>query len=283
MPKSQLLKFRKKKKLSIDQLCELTKLDKYQHIVYEASIHPIPVDIAAIYCKALDITFEELFPGFKRLIKGMTNSEIEDLLTTGRDDQDKLDQMLKIGLELDSCRWIVQVTIASGHLWVRDIPAASARHIQDSAYSGFSVIAFDTHHSRVAMHSKGVSQIQVLFESNGSIPIISDEELIDQPSPDDWEISVFTNKSKDPIRVRTEEYPSDDYENLNPLQEIFYYIDLSPSDLAEYYEYAWLDIDGELIWFSNENMAVFEVPLGFLENGIGTTMGEIYDQQYGAE
>jgi transcriptional regulator with XRE-family HTH domain len=277
---NKIKQFRIKRGLSILELSQLVKLDQYQHVVYESGVHLIPIPYAELYCIALKVDFDKLFPGFKKIVKGVGPEKIPDFLAQAYYDENINSLLASTGLQADPRNWTLKIQLSSGVTWWRSIPAETASQLQNAIRNSFDRLVIDTMHSRVVLNKNNLETIQLFYDASAlfSAPIRSDEEIEDAPNPDDQEVVAYTRRDPLPLRFTMDVVPYDDAEEPNDLQGLLLDVALEEESDFKFSEFSFLDADGEDVWINKEALAVLEIPLGMVEPMIHNLLLELYDE-----
>jgi transcriptional regulator with XRE-family HTH domain len=277
---NKIKQFRVKKGLSILELSQSVKLDQYQHVVYESGVHLVPIPYAQLYCIALKVDFDKLFPGFKKIVKGIAREKVPDFLAQANYDENINALLASIGLQADPRDWTLKIQLTSGVTWWRSVPAEAASQLQDAIRNSFNRLVIDTMHSRVVLNKSNLETIQLFYNASAlyAVPIRSDEEIEDAPNPDDQEVVAYTRRDPLPLRFTMDVVPYDDAEEPNDLQGLLLNVELEEGSDIEFSEYTFLDEDGEDVWINKEALAVLEIPLGMVEPAIYNLLLELYDE-----
>jgi transcriptional regulator with XRE-family HTH domain len=280
---NNLKKLRLKRKLSITELCQVVGIDVFQHVLYEANICNVPIPHALEYCEALDSDLLQIFPLVRKKFRGKRLEEFHTLLKNSYLNDKATEILGALGIEADPRTWIIKAQLSNGGWWIRDIPASEARRLQSAIYNGFYTVVFDTLYTRIILHRHGIAQIQLLWEGM-SHSRKNDEHKFDEPGPDASFVSAYLTTSTDICQIGIEEYPSTDPDQQGQLQNLYALAEINSHNLEnEYTEYAWIDCDGEDVWFNESMLAILETPIGALDARIGNVMSEIYDEEYGED
>jgi transcriptional regulator with XRE-family HTH domain len=277
---NKIKQFRIKRGLSILQLSQAVKLGQYQHVVYESGVHLVPIPYAQLYCIALKVDFNKLFPGLKKIVKDVEPEKIPDFLAQAYYDENINALLVSIGLQADPRDWTLKVQLSSGVTWWRSVPAETASLVQNAIRNSFNRLVIDTMHSRAVLNKNNLETIQLFYEASAlyAVPIRSDEEIEDAPNPNDQEVIAYTRRDQLPLRFRMDVTPCDDLEEPNDLQGLLLDVELEEGSDIKFSEYTFLDEDGEDVWINNEALAILEIPLGMVEPAIYNLLLELYDE-----
>jgi transcriptional regulator with XRE-family HTH domain len=277
---NKIKQFRIKKGLSILELSQLAKLSQYQHLVYESGVHLIPIPYAELYCIALKVDFDKLFPGFKKIVKNISRDEILDFLAKAQYNENDSSLLASIGLQADPRNWTLKMQLSSGVTLWRSVPAEAASVLQNAIRNTFERLVIDTMHSRVVLDKNNLEVIQLFYDPSAlfAVPIRSDEEIEDGPNPDNREVVAYTRRDPLPLRFTMDVVPYDDPEESNELQDLLLDVEIEEGTDCRSSEYAFMDEDGDDVWINRDALAVLEIPLGMVEPAIYNLLRELHDE-----